>query len=179
MKPGDPDWPTLDNGQPVPPNRRDEPCGNCNRLGHPCHHHGDDDTPAAGGRPTKLTPDRREEILDAARIGTTMEGCARAAGIGVSTLYEWLSRGDDGEEPYAEFSEAFKRARAKGEQRLVAQVHQSKPEFILERSYGYVKTERRELSVPDAGGAEVKVYDLKGVDLPDPDGQDEEEAEAG
>ena len=62
---------------------------------------GDDD--AHGGRPSKLD-DVRDDLLEAAERGTTKEGCARAAGIATSTLYDWLDQ-------FPEFSEAFNRAR--------------------------------------------------------------------
>lgn len=121
----------------------DEPCqhpaGSC-----PVSSHQDDvsgtDRDGAGGRPSKFTDDRRDRIKEAARRGTTVEGCARAAGIHPSTLYDWLDE-------YPEFSEAFNRARAEGEQRLVEDVAVEDPKFILERSYDYVKTEKREVEL--------------------------------
>lgn len=96
----------------------------------PCHLH------PTRGRPSKYTEERREAILEAARHGTTIEGCARAGGIHHSTLYDWMDQ-------YDEFSEAFNRARAAGEQRLIPEAD---PEFILERSYGYTKTQEIEHS---------------------------------
>lgn len=131
----------------------DDICGAECADGTPCEHpagscpvssHGDttsdSDATDAGGRPSKFTEDRRDQIKQAARNGTTVEGCARAAGIGPSTLYEWLDE-------YPEFSEAFERARARGEQRLVEEVADDDPKFILERSYDYVKTEKREVEM--------------------------------
>ena len=115
------------------PCRRPSGWGTESEIG-PCRDH------PAVGRPSKFTEDRCEDILEAARRGTTVEGCARAAGIGVSTLYDWL---DD----FSEFSESFNRARAKGEQRLVEEVAIEDPKFILERSYDYVKTEKREVDM--------------------------------
>lgn len=93
-----------------------------------------------GGRPSKFNDERRESILSAARNGTTVEGCARAAGIGTSTLYDWLDQ-------YPEFSESFNRARAKAEQDLVEAAKEDDPKWVLERSYGYVKTEKREVEM--------------------------------
>jgi transposase-like protein len=124
----------------------DEICGAECADGTPCEHPAGScpvsshtgDSSGAGGRPSKFDEDRKADILQAARNGTTVEGCARAAGIHHSTLYEWLDE-------YPEFSEAFERARAKGEQRLVEDVVDEDPKFILERSYDYVKTERREI----------------------------------
>lgn len=115
------------------------PAGSC-----PVSSHSSDategDGSGAGGRPSKFTEDRKDQLKKAARRGTTIEGCARAAGIHPSTLYDWLDK-------YPEFSEAFNRARAKGEQKLVEEVAIEDPKFILERSYDYVKTERREVDL--------------------------------
>lgn len=103
-----------------------------------CHHHTQTDARADGGRKSKFTEDRVSNILDAAEAGTTIEGCARAAGIHHSTLYQWLDEKE-------EFSEAFQRARSKGERELLDKVADKDPKFVLERSYEYIKTEKREV----------------------------------
>lgn len=103
-------------------------------TGKPCQH------PAGScpvdshtqGRPTKYTKETRETLLESAREGLTIQGCARSAGIGESTLYDWLKE-------LSEFSESFNRARAHGEKRLVQEVSERDPKFILERSYDYTK----------------------------------------
>jgi hypothetical protein len=46
---------------------------------------------------------------------------------------------------YPDFSKTFKRARAEGEQRLI-QDENVDPEFVLERSYGYTKSQEIEHS---------------------------------
>lgn len=136
--------------------RYDDECGDyggTNSDGDPCgrpagwgrdadsglcrSHHEDGDEP--GGRPSKLD-DVRDDLLTAAERGTTKEGCARAAGIAPSTLYKWLDE-------IPEFSEAFTRARAKAEQELIEAAAESDPKWVLERSYGYVKTEKREVDL--------------------------------
>lgn len=123
-------WPTSDgHGCRNPPTGDD---GRCWIDGH--------GKAGPGGRPSKFNEDRKAAILDAAESGTTVEGCARAAGIGVSTLYDWLDQ-------YPEFSESFNRARARGEAELVREVVKRDPKFILERSYDYVKTERHEVGL--------------------------------
>jgi hypothetical protein len=113
----------------------------------PCPFHGDGDSPD-NGRPTKLE-DTKEDILDAAREGLTLEGIARVAGIGVSTLREWRTENDD-------FSAALRRARAEAERELIQDVD---PEFVLERSYGYMKTEKREITGEDGGGLTLNLND--------------------
>ena len=120
----------TDSGEPC---QRPAGWGTESEIG-PCRDH------PAVGRPSKFNEERRDAILEAARRGTTVEGCARAAGIHHSTLYDWLDE-------FSDFSEAFNRARAEGEQRLVEEVAIEDPKFILERSFDYVKTERREVDM--------------------------------
>lgn len=62
-----------------------------------------------------LTPQRSEVICEAISDGATREVAASAAGVGESTLYQWLKKGRDGVEPYVEFAEAIEKADAEGE----------------------------------------------------------------
>ncbi|OFV81539.1 MAG: hypothetical protein A2W26_04960 [Acidobacteria bacterium RBG_16_64_8] len=62
----------------------------------------------AGGQPTKCTPELVEEILSYILIGLPLYRAAEAAGIGRSTLFHWRVRGERGEEPYAQFLDAFR-----------------------------------------------------------------------
>jgi len=118
---------------------------------------GDDE--AHGGRPSKLD-EHKDEILAAAEEGLTYEGIARVAGVGVSTLHEWRNE-------HEEFSESLERARARAERELIQDVD---PEFVLERSYDYVKTEKREVDLDaDVDGthdvtAEFVTYSPEGDD---------------
>lgn len=74
------------------------------------------------GRPTKLDDLVAKRICNALAGGNAQATAARAAGVGVSTLKEWLSRGRKGEEPYADFLDQVKRAEAAGEVELVATI---------------------------------------------------------
>jgi hypothetical protein len=47
------------------------------------------------GRPTKLTPELRDRILDAVLEGNYLETAAQVAGINKTTLYRWLRRAAD------------------------------------------------------------------------------------
>ncbi|MGZ6372703.1 MAG: hypothetical protein ACXWL8_04835, partial [Candidatus Limnocylindria bacterium] len=59
-------------------------------------------------RPSKLTPERRKAIIDMIGYGVFAETAARAAGISPSTYYLWLQRGNAGEAPFSEFSDAVR-----------------------------------------------------------------------
>ncbi len=73
-------------------------------------------------RPTKLTPDVRDRIATMIQAGAYAEQAARAAGISSSTYYSWLERGEGGERPFSEFSEAVKTAEAVAEQERVERI---------------------------------------------------------
>ncbi len=45
------------------------------------------------GRPSRLTPERADAIIDAMREGATVKAAAEAAGVGRRTVYDWLERG--------------------------------------------------------------------------------------
>ncbi|ELZ05581.1 hypothetical protein [Natrialba aegyptia] len=105
-----------------------------------CHHHTEIEEERRRpqeGRPSELE-DNWEACIEAAERGLTYEGIARVAGVGVSTLREWRNDND-------EFHAELEKARSRGEQQLVERVAEDRPEFILERSYDYVKTERHEV----------------------------------
>jgi transposase-like protein len=122
-------------------------CGHPTDDGTPCQHPATDGEscwiPAHGGnaedhgRPSTLE-EYEEDILVGARQGMTLEGCARLAGIDESTLHRWIDKYDD-------FRKSLKRARAQGELQHLQSVNDRGSQFILERSFGYVKTEKREL----------------------------------
>ena len=46
------------------------------------------------GRPTKLTAETSQTILDVIAAGGTRAGAAQAAGVNPDTIYEWLRRGE-------------------------------------------------------------------------------------
>lgn len=144
----------------------DEQCGYPTANDTPCQHpttddgdpdrcwidsHNEGDVEAGQpGRPSKLE-EFEEDILTGARQGMTLEGCARLAGIDESTLHRWIDK-------YEEFRKSLKRARAQGELEHLQTVNDRGSQFILERSFGYVKTEKREVDASheltgEGGGA--------------------------
>jgi hypothetical protein len=80
------------------------------------------------GRPTKLTPETQDRIVNAIRVGATYELAAQFGGISYSTFNNWMARGRteverrdnprvqegssqwNAEQPYVEFLEAIKGA---------------------------------------------------------------------
>lgn len=103
------------------------------------------------GRPFAIEDTDHDDILQAARMGASKGGCARAAGVDRASLDRYLDAHDD-------FRAAFERARGRGEQRLIdgglrdPDTDSSMAKFLLSTSFGYVKTEKREHSTPEGQG---------------------------
>jgi len=75
----------------------------------------------AGGRPTDLTPELQEKIVQAIKAGNYIETASAYAGINKTTLYDWLKRGSkETDGIYVEFSNAVEKALADAEVRDVA-----------------------------------------------------------
>lgn len=91
------------------------------------------------GRPTTLTPERRARIIGLIEDGNHLRTACAAAGVGESTFYGWLTKGEDAKDEaertgrpvpdaqrvYAEFVEAVSRARARAEVKAVSVVERS------------------------------------------------------
>ena len=69
------------------------------------------------GRPSKLTDEVEKRICDAVRAGSYLSVAARSAGVGESTVYEWLrlARADGADERLVAFAAALDKAEADGE----------------------------------------------------------------
>jgi len=114
-----------------------------------CHHHtGNEAERANGGREWAIDQDDHEEILEGARMGMSKAGCARLAGVDEASLLRYL-------DAHPNFRNAFARARARGERRLITgplMDDEDSPDmdgqharFLLSTSFDYVETERHEL----------------------------------
>jgi len=79
------------------------------------------------GRPTKLTPEVKDRIVNAIRGGNYQEVAARFAGINEATFYRWMQKGegDDAPEPYREFRKEVESAKAVAEVRSVALIQKA------------------------------------------------------
>lgn len=113
------------------------PCQNPPTDGDSCYlnEHGGDAAPS--GRPTKLD-EHRSDIMGAAREGMSIQGCARVAGVAEKTIYNWINN-------YDGFASDFRQARAEGELDHIRNVDEKGSQFLLERSFGYTKTEKKEV----------------------------------
>lgn len=71
------------------------------------------------GRPTKLDDITAQKIVAAIKAGMSRAGAAASAGIGRSTLLEYLAKARAGEKPYADFLDRVTRAEAEAERDVV------------------------------------------------------------
>jgi MoaA/NifB/PqqE/SkfB family radical SAM enzyme len=103
---------------------------------------------------------RRNDLIKAAKRGMSKKGCCRAAGITIETLNDYLERAreEDADERFIEFFDRFKRARSKGEKRLVEEARANgDAKFLLATSFGYSKKQQIEHSGEiDAGVMRVQ-----------------------
>lgn len=68
--------------------------------------------PFGRGRPTSLTPEVQATIVECIGEGLYMNHAAACAGVTDRSVREWMTRGANGEEPYAAFCSAVKIAEA-------------------------------------------------------------------
>lgn len=121
------------------------------------------------GRPTKLTPQTTERIVQAIKAGNYAEPACRSAGISPSSYYRWLERGEH--EPdgiYHDFAAAIRQAEADAEVHAVALLRRAMPNdwraalAYLERRYPnrWRRHTTTELSGPGGGPIQTETVDL-------------------
>ncbi len=76
------------------------------------------------GRPTKLTPELQEKIVNAVRAGNYLQTACTWAGVHYGTAWRWMS---EAEQPGADkakiaFRDAVNRARAESEMRVIGHI---------------------------------------------------------
>ena len=114
-----------------------------------CHHHTEAGEQKRGGREFTIDEGDHDTLLESARAGMSKAGCARSVGVSHTELQRYL-------DAHPDFRDAFTRARAKGERRLIEGPLYETPEdepdmdgqharFLLSSSFDYVKTEKQEL----------------------------------
>ena len=114
-------------------------------------------------RPTKLTPESQEVIVDGINAGLTFRlSCARA-GVNPATFYRWLEKGETANVGrYSEFCDAVSRAKADSALRLVSQITLQAPmdwraaAFMLERRFPDDYGKRTEVTGKDGGPVKVE-----------------------
>ena len=83
------------------------------------------------GRPTDLTPELQQVLCDAVRLGVPLSHACASAEIGLSTVKEWVERGEGTHVTrkatplYASFAAALKKARADDQARRLARIEQA------------------------------------------------------
>ena len=114
-------------------------------------------------RPTKLTPERQTLIIKALREGNYIEAACAYAGIGKTTFYEWMERGQNATRGrYAEFANAVEKARAEAEMRNVQVIQKAALDtwqasaWWLERSFPD-RWGRRVQHVEHSGGVTIQL----------------------
>jgi len=71
------------------------------------------------GRPSKLNAKSKERLLEALRVGNFREVAAEYAGIGTTTFYRWMEKGESEEKgEYRDFREAVIAVETQTEVRL-------------------------------------------------------------
>lgn len=106
-------------------------------------------------RPTKLDDEVAARIADAVRLGAPLYMAARAGGVSATTLGEWKRRGRDGEEPFASFLCAIKRAEAEAATTALGVIRGAAEAgtwqaaaWLLERRFAKTFALRREVKAP-------------------------------
>ena len=115
------------------------------------------------GRPTDCTPEKTEEVCQWLASGCYAETACGLSGISQSAYYDWKRKGEEGEEPYAQFVEAVTRAEQKAEARAVALINKAGEEdprnlqwwLARRHSKRWADTSKHEHT--GAGGAPVQI----------------------
>ena len=73
-------------------------------------------------RTTILSEVIQNAMAEAIRNGNYASTAADACGIGRSTHYEWMEKGEQGIEPYAEYADTIKKAEAEAEMNAIQNI---------------------------------------------------------
>ena len=115
------------------------------------------------GRPTKLTPEVQDLIVDGINAGLTFGLTCARAGVNPATFYRWLEKGETAKSGvYSEFCDTVSRAKADSALRLVSQITLQAPTdwraaaFLLERRFPDDYGKRSEITGKDGGPVKVE-----------------------
>lgn len=106
------------------------------------------------GRPSLLTPQLQERLIDALKTGCYVEDAASYVGISRATVFAWMDRGlkernrlqafpdaepDEKETPYLNFLDAVETARAAAQLRAVAQIQKAAADGTWQAAAWYLE----------------------------------------
>jgi transposase-like protein len=108
------------------------------------------------GRPTKLTPEIQERIVELLKAGNYVETACAVVGIGRTTYYDWMKKAEESTRAnkYTRFHDAVRQAKAWSEARLVAMINKHAEKiwqaaaWMLERKYPERWGRNRKVSKP-------------------------------
>jgi len=116
-------------------------------------------------RPSKLTPQVQQRLVEAIRAGNYYEAACGFAGIHYSTFRNWMIRGEKAKSgKYKQFFEAIIRAEQEAEVRMVAQWQKHMPgdyraiRDFLERRHPE-RWGRKRLDIEHSGNIGIKIVD--------------------
>ena len=120
------------------------------------------------GRPSKLTPERQEKLVEAIQAGNYYASACAYAEIAYSNFRQWMIKGEAEESgKYHDFHEAITHAEAEAEDHAIQQWQQAMPTdwqaaaWWLERRYPDRWGKQDRLDLKHAGKVEVE----HGVDV--------------
>lgn len=129
------------------------------------------------GRPTSLTPELQDRIIDLLKVGVSKGALCEALDLSEHTLRYWLSRADDDIEPYREFRTRFREAENKQKVwalRILEKAANADPvkawkaaAFILERRWPkeFGTAGQLDVNVNNNGPAEVDLSRLSDEEI--------------
>ena len=112
-------------------------------------------------RPTDCTPELTEALCAELKLGMAIRAACQHVGIDDSTYRKWMTRGENGEEPFVTFRTAATRAKAEGVRALVVTVRKAAASdwraaaWILERREPDEWSRRVEVTGSEGGPVQV------------------------
>ncbi len=119
--------------------------------------------PKKMGRPTLFNPQRADAIIASVKRTGFASIAAEINGVHRNTLSAWIERGDNDEEPFAEFAARFHQAKAEWAQGKVDDVKD--PAWLLERADPSVFRQQKELQ--HTGNISLELAALEGMSTTD------------
>ena len=126
------------------------------------------------GRKTKLTNEIKDEIVKRIRAGNYIKVACAAVGISHTAYFDWIKKGEEGIEPYAEFLYAVKKAEAEAHVHYVAIIASQAPTqwqaaaWWLERKFPdkWAKREKIEIGQEKISPKEIEAIEARFSKIP-------------